>query len=194
MKKLELEFQVTCDTCGTIIPDYLVDILIIGQDNNDISFSCPVCRDRIKDLEREVCVLVDRLKDAEITIEAENTMKAKVKVVEQEEKGARILYKNISHDRVVILGFEGIMTANEIKEKYLRVVYDAYFKKKESMCLHRQSDDSFVLSIHNEIVKAPQVMDSKNFSALIADMKKCGKRLAEIIKANRENPIKEVRI
>lgn len=121
-------------------------------------------------------------------------MKAKAKVAKQEEKGTRILYKNISSDQVVILGFEGIMTANEIKGKYLKVVYDAYFKKEESMCLHRKSDESFVLSIHNGIISPLQVMSNKDFSTLIADMKKCGKRLAEIIKANRENLVKEVRI
>lgn len=125
-------------------------------------------------------------------------MKAKAKVAKQEEKGARILYKNISSDQVVIMGFEGIMTEQEITEKYGTNIVNAYLcgSNNHYMLLRYMKDGELQLNTNMvmPLLRKGTILTNKDFSVLIADMKKCGKRLAEIIKANRENPVKEVRI
>jgi hypothetical protein len=108
-------------------------------------------------------------------------------------KPATILYKKLPDNMILITGFENFLTMRGIQEKYgwdVISVYGGYpdYMMLGTECIHIYKDHSA------STVPLNKIYNKKDFSSLIAHVKKCGSLLHDIIAAVNDGQVKRITI
>jgi hypothetical protein len=108
-------------------------------------------------------------------------------------KPATILYKKLPDDMILITGFEGFLSLDEIFDKYGRVVATTY--SGYSYYIYGMPGSIFVSGLAAfGAVRTGQIYNKVEFSHLIAHVKKCGVLLHDIIQAVNAGEVKRIEI
>jgi hypothetical protein len=96
-----------------------------------------------------------------------------------------ICYKKLPGDKVIITGFYGFLTEEEIEEQHGKDVYNAYAINEDNVFLRYDVNgiEYLVLSTANEFtfnIKVGKVMTKKKFSEIKSIIKQCGNYLHEL--------------
>ena len=106
---------------------------------------------------------------------------------------ATILYKKLPDDMILITGFENFKSIDDILDQYGRIVttaYSAYPSHMSGLPGTMFLDGLFGFGA----VRIGQVYNKKDFSTIIAHVKKCGCLLHDIIQAVEKGEVKRVEI
>lgn len=95
-----------------------------------------------------------------------------------------ICYKKLPGDKVIITGFYGFLTAQEIKENYGEEVYNAYSSNLFSMCLEYNTNGEERLMVFDPhisvMITIGKVFSNETFANIRKVIKQCGNYLHEL--------------
>jgi len=107
-------------------------------------------------------------------------------------KSATILYKKLPDNMILITGFENFLTADELLDKYGRVVAKAYLDYPYNMAASLGA--VFLKGAGFSFVSIGQVLNKCDFSTIVAHVKKCGSLLHDIVVAVNDGDVNRIKI
>ena len=124
-------------------------------------------------------------------------MKKKIlKCAEETKAGACIHFKKMPDNMILITGFSGILTREELEKKYGEEIVSVYEQCLNHMFL-RSSEGLRIFTENDDIPGGfgkGSVFNHKTFGEIVAGMKKCGTTLAAIVKTIDSGEIRTIRI
>jgi hypothetical protein len=105
---------------------------------------------------------------------------------------ATILYKKLPDDMILIMGFEGFLSLDEIFDKYGRVVAKAYFDYPYHMSGIVNS--VFLSGFRMHIIAVGQLFSKAEFTDVRNHINKCGCLLHDVIQAVNDGDVKRIEI
>jgi len=107
-------------------------------------------------------------------------------------KPAVILYKKLPDDMILITGFEGFLSLEEIFDKYGKVVAKTYVSFPYHMA--GITEALYLVGLNGTPTTVGKVLSKDEFSRLVAHVKKCGGLLHDIILACDKGEVKRIEI
>jgi hypothetical protein len=112
---------------------------------------------------------------------------------------ATLLYKKLPDDMILITGFEGFLSLDELEKKYGKEIADTYFSYDNHMAKEYYADGEIIINVetddeNRDIVRPGSVYEKVEFSKLIAHVKKCGGLLHDIIQVCNGGEVKRIEI
>jgi len=118
---------------------------------------------------------------------------------------ATIHYQKLPEGRMLIIGFENFLSMDDIKEKHGDIIHDAYFQYPYFMdlCTDTDTGEKYLSLVHYgggediesiQVVSKYDIFTRKEFSKIVAHIKKCGQLLHDIIDARINGMVKSIKI
>jgi len=118
---------------------------------------------------------------------------------------ATIHYQKLPEGRILIVGFENFLSMDDIKEKHGDIIHDAYFQYPYFMdlCTDTDNGEKYLSMVHYgggedinsiQVVSKYDIITRKEFSKIVAHVKKCGQLLHDIIDARLCGTVKSIKI
>jgi hypothetical protein len=112
---------------------------------------------------------------------------------------ATILYRRMPGDMILIVGFENFLSAEELKSKYGETITEIYLSYQNHLERKSYTDGSIYIQILEGMeaffdrLDIGDLLPRKVFSNIVADVKKAGSLLHEVILAQ-GNDIRRIEI
>lgn len=108
-----------------------------------------------------------------------------MKTTTVQSKAARVLFKELPEDKILITGFENFMIGEEIAAKYGETIRKQYFEYDTKVVKKVSLDGFFGLRRHLHTYNVGDILDKKEFNQLIGSLKQAGKLLHDLVVANK---------
>jgi len=108
-----------------------------------------------------------------------------MKTTTVQSKAARVLFKELPEDKILITGFENFMIGEEITAKFGENIRDQYFEYNSKVTKKVSLEGFFQLRSCTTTYSVGDVLDKKEFNVLIGSLKQAGKLLHDLVVANK---------
>jgi len=107
---------------------------------------------------------------------------------------AVVLFKELPEGKILIMGFENFLVGEEIAVKYGENIRKQYFKYGTRITKKVSIDGFFCLRTDAATYTVGDVLNKREFTALISSLKQAGKLLHDLVEANIFTKVKSITI